>query len=124
MNQREHVLCVVAEESAEFAQNISKALRFGVLDRNYLEPAGPDNMERMVAELNDLMGAVRLAEMVGVLPSGWAHRGAQEKKMRKIVSNMEYAASVGALQRTEDQANIFPSDWRVMPNQKPKTEAA
>lgn len=52
MTRTEHLLTILAEECAEVAQRVSKALRFGVLE---VQP-GQDktNAERVVAELIDM----------------------------------------------------------------------
>lgn len=55
MNITEHLLVCLAEEGSEVTKDATKSLRFGLQDRNVLDPAGPTNVERLVAELNDLL---------------------------------------------------------------------
>lgn len=115
MNQTEHIMSCLGEEAAEIAQDASKANRFGLLDVNYREPLGPTNQRRLINELNDLLGTVRLLVMIGELPSDWEDGGAQLAKMQKIARNMEYAERVGALKRTPLERDLIPETWRVLP---------
>lgn len=97
MNVEEHLLVCLAEEGAEIAHDCSKSLRFGINDHNYLNPTGPSNKERLVEELNDLIGVVQLLVLHGLLPKNWSCRKKQSAKRKKITNNMAYARSVGAL---------------------------
>ena len=58
MTRHEHLLTILAEECAEVAQRVSKALRFGVLE---VQPGQEKtNAERIVEELIDLKAVWRL----------------------------------------------------------------
>lgn len=98
MNLREYLLACVGEEGTEVAKDVSKALRFGEQDRNVLDPTGPTNLERVVAELNDLLGTVQLLVTKGVLPADWQNAGAQAAKRRKLATFMGYALAQGTLE--------------------------
>ena len=98
MNLTEHLLTCLAEECAEVTKNAAKSLRFGLLDTNALTPHGPDNTERLVAELNDLMGILFMLVQHGILPADWQDSAAQSAKVRKVQEYMDYAACRGALQ--------------------------
>lgn len=41
MNTTKHLLTCLAEESSEIIKDVSKSLRFGLDDRNVLDPRGP-----------------------------------------------------------------------------------
>lgn len=97
MNKSEHLLTCASEECLEIAKNISKALRFGLEDRNTLNPTGPTNRERIVDELNDLMGVLRLLEYHNIVEIDWADREKQEAKMQKVIKFINYAENVGTL---------------------------
>ena len=55
MNVTEHLLTCLGEEGSEIAQDVDKSNRFGLDDVNVLKPDGPNNRERLVNELNDLL---------------------------------------------------------------------
>ncbi len=66
MNRAEHILTCVGEEGCEVGQRISKALRFGLEER---QPGQPDdNAERVRSEVYDLIGAYIFAADEGLLP--------------------------------------------------------
>lgn len=97
MNIKEHLLTCLGEECAEIAQDCAKALRFGPSDRNVLDPKGPTNVERLVQELNDLLGVADMLVVAGVLPMGWINKAAQEKKKMKVSKFIAYAREKGTL---------------------------
>lgn len=97
MNFKEHLLVLLMEEAAEVAKETAKALRFGLEDRSVLNPDGPTNRERMVDELNDLMGVVAMLEEHAIVPVDWFSPIKQKAKREKVMQFMLYAQSVGAL---------------------------
>lgn len=105
MNSGEHLAVVLEEELIEVAlgaaQTVSKGLRFGLEDRNVLNPEGPTNQERLVVELNDLMGVIELCVDHGILPNDWEKSRLKMGKRQKVLAFMEYARSKGALQIPE-----------------------
>lgn len=104
MNVVEHLLTCLAEEGGEVAKECCKILRFGLDDYCPYDPEQTPNRVRLVNELNDLLGVVLLLVEEGVLPEGWEDRGAQYKKMKKVVRHMGYAETAGALQTTGEVA--------------------
>jgi hypothetical protein len=100
MNLQEHLLTCLGEEGSEIAQDIAKCLRFGLDDRNVLKPTGPTNRERLVAELNDLLGVAAMLEELGILPDGWQNFEAQYAKRKKVEKFLDYARHVRALTGT------------------------
>ena len=52
MNRQEHLLVIFSEECNEIAQEVSKALRFGVNEQRDLPTS---NLERIQKEFNQLM---------------------------------------------------------------------
>lgn len=105
MNTTEHLLTVLAEECGEVAKECHKALRFGLDDKVTMDPngprgvTGPTNREKILDELNDIMGMINMLEGYGILPSEWQDYHKQAKKVAKVVAYMDYAARVEALQR-------------------------
>lgn len=97
MNTTEHLLTVLGEEGSEISQGVAKALRFGLDDRNVLNPHGPTNRERIVAELNDLFGTLDMLIERGVIPVDWCDPRRTHEKRVKVEKFMEYARSVGTL---------------------------
>lgn len=100
MNTTEHLIACLAEEGSEIAQDAMKSLRFGLQDRNVLNPTGPTNQERLVNELNDLLGVAEMLVTVGALPPDWQSAAKQQAKREKVARFMAYAIEVGALQDT------------------------
>lgn len=98
MNDTEHLLVCLAEECSEVAQACAKSLRFGLDDRNVLDPKGPTNREQLMAELNDLVGVMRMLELQGAIPHWWDTEK-QTSKLLKVRKFMDYAETVGALKR-------------------------
>lgn len=107
MNYTEHLLTVAAEECGEVAKEIHKALRFGLDDKVTLDPfgprgtTGPTNREKIVEELNDLMGVINMLIASGSLPHDWQDAARQDRKRLKVSACMEYARKVGALAHKE-----------------------
>lgn len=102
MNSTEHLLVCLNEEGVESALEMAKiadkALRFGLDDQNVLNPTGPTNRERLIDELNDLMGVIGLMVEHGILPAGWKDASKIDAKKDKVRKFMAYAAEKGALQ--------------------------
>lgn len=65
MTRDEHLLICLAEECAEVAQRVSKALRFGLSEVQKDQPL--DNAERIVEEFHDLLAVATLLEASGIL---------------------------------------------------------
>lgn len=93
----QHLLVCLGEEGGEIAKECAKALRFGIDDRNFLHPEGPNNRERIVDELNDLMGVVEFLVRVGTIPPDWKDGHKIIAKMEKLGDCMEYAKKAGTL---------------------------
>jgi hypothetical protein len=91
VNCIEHLLVCLGEEGAEITQDVSKSLRFGLDDRNILNPTGPTNRERLIEELNDLLGVASMLVDKGVLPSDWQDEEKQVAKKSKVTKFMRYA---------------------------------
>lgn len=104
MNKIEHLLECLAEEGGEVAKECHKANRFGLDDQLTVNPygprgtEGPTNRQKLIDELNDLLGVARLLVDEGVIPHGWQNESAQLRKKDKVRSFMYYAQRVGALQ--------------------------
>lgn len=108
MKNTEHLLTILAEEGAEVGELLpelfaavvgvqkraSKAARFGLEE---VQPGqGQTNAERIVAEINELLGVAELLEEAGAL-RGVGDREAVEAKKTKVRSFMGYAEDCGAL---------------------------
>ena len=67
MNRSEYLLTCLAEECAEAAQRVSKALRFGLRE---VQPGQPlTNDDRICDELRDLIAVAHILHSEGVI--GW-----------------------------------------------------
>ncbi len=111
MNKIEYLLTCVSEECSEVAKECSKALRFGLEDQLTLDPAGPrgtegpTNRDKLVDELNDLLGVVMMLEQEGVIPANWMDQEKWHQKQAKVIRFMEYSARVGCLQEADTSAD-------------------
>ena len=97
MDRTEHLLVCLAEECAELAQAVSKALRFG-LDDGHPE-RGTTNADDIARELHDLFGVIELLDESGALPQVRAmdsDAAINEKKL-KVEKYLEYSKSRGTL---------------------------
>ena len=97
MNRTEHLLSCLAEECAEVAQRVSKALRFGLSE---VQPGQPfTNAERIQQECIDLLAVLEMLDDAEVV----ARSGGRElddllsAKKAKIEKFMRYAEEQGAL---------------------------
>lgn len=112
MSTSEHLMSCLGEEGAEIAVELismainhaletskvaSKSNRFGPSDRNVLNPEGPTNAERLVAELNDLFAVADMLAEMGVIPHTWRDPGAQIAKREKVIKFIKYAKQKGAI---------------------------
>ena len=96
MTRDEHLLSCLAEECAEVAQRVSKALRFGLEE---VQPGQPfTNAERIVYELIDLKAVVGMLEDPKLLAPLGDDSSLVADKVRKVNSFMQYAKAMGALQ--------------------------
>lgn len=95
MNRQEHLLTCLAEECAEVAQRVSKALRFGLLE---IQPGQPlTNQERINEEIYDLLSVIDILEGHGILLDLDYDADRFTRKQAKIEKFMAYAAEQGAL---------------------------
>ena len=93
MNRTEHLLSCLAEECAEVAHRVSKALRFGLTEIQSGQSL--TNAQRIAQELNDLIAIKELLRENGVDLRLDHH--AVEAKKAKVLAFVEYARNIGAL---------------------------
>lgn len=99
MNRLEHLLCILAEECAEVAQNASKAQRFGLDD---CEPGQQlTNEERIWNELNDLHAVAEMLlkerEFANNGQSRGLDKGKIEAKKQRVEKYLLYSEARGTL---------------------------
>lgn len=99
MNKIEYMVGIVGEEATEVTKACHKANRFGLDDT---DPAtGLTNRQTIVAELNDLEGAVRLLREVlqegGTDLVGLGDEGAINAKIDKILHYAKRSIANGTL---------------------------
>lgn len=91
MTEEEHLLCCLAEECAEVAQRVSKALRFGL---DEIQPGQPlNNAERIVGEFVDLLAVMDELTERQILDAGDMNTrmAAHEAKRAKVRRYLEYS---------------------------------
>lgn len=94
MNRKEMLLTILAEECAETAQNVSKALRFGLSDVGPKETL--PNSELIVKEFNDILALMQLLHAEGCIPQVIDLEAVALKKER-VEKWMSYSSEVGTL---------------------------
>ena len=94
MNRTEHLLACLAEECAEGAQAVGKALRFG-LDDGY---PGTDrkNADDIAKELNEMLAVAEMLREVGAIPMRDLAHDIEVKRAR-VEHYMNYAEQRGTL---------------------------
>lgn len=114
MNTIEHLLTILGEEGAEIAKDCSKSNRFGLDDiYTHIAPDGSQevrnemgtNRQRLINELNDLLGTAQILVEYEVLPANWQDPIKQQQKRVKIRRYMAYAHNVGTLQCADTTLN-------------------
>lgn len=98
LTREEHLLVILGEECAEVAQIVSKCLRFGMDERNVLNPEGPTNRERLAYELTDLSALTGPVVAIGLLPPSWFDAEAAEAKKSKVRKFMRLARELKTLE--------------------------
>ena len=100
MTRLEHLLTIAAEESAEVAQRISKALRFGLDEIEHSQEF--TNAERIKNELTDLLAVVLMieAEAKVLLVSSESYLESKQinAKMEKVEKYLAYSKLCGTLE--------------------------
>jgi len=94
MTKAEHLLTILAEECAEVAQRVSKALRFGIDEVQEGQPL--TNAERIMVEFDDLRAAVCMLQNRGLLPGSDPQR--VHDKMEKVERLLAYSREMGCLE--------------------------
>jgi hypothetical protein len=98
LTKQEHLLVKLNEECVEISKEVSKGLLFGISDRFPVVTISPSVKEKLIGELNDLMGVVHMLVEEGVLPENWQDRDKQLAKRVKVLKYMKYARERGRLE--------------------------
>lgn len=96
MNTKEHLLVCLAEECAEVAQAVGKALRFGLYDTP--PKGGLANNDYLVREFNDVLAIIELLQANGANLDGIGCRAAIDEKKAKVGRYMLHAELRGTLE--------------------------
>ena len=129
MKETDYLLFCLSEECIEASKELlevgklaCKTFRFGADDRNVEGPPdGPTNRERLVAELNDVLGTIGALAEAGLIPKDWIDSAAQERKKQKLLKFMDYSRKHGiAVEKgrfcRRDQAGVsFPQTTVTSP---------
>ncbi|BCB28403.1 hypothetical protein SKTS_32890 [Sulfurimicrobium lacus] len=93
MNREQYLLVCLAEECAEVAQRVSKALRFGL---DEIQPGQKlTNSQRITQELNDLAAVAEM--LIADKSIDGLQRGAVDAKKAKVKAFMAYSVQCGTL---------------------------
>lgn len=99
MTEQEHLLSCLSEECAEIAQEVSKALRFGI-DNVWPDDRGERTVRtKLASEYYDLLGVVDLLKERKILEFDAVEQmAARLAKRDKLLRFLKYAREQGALQ--------------------------
>jgi len=95
MTRDEHYLTILAEECAEVAQRVSKALRFGLGEVQAGQPL--TNAQRIEEELRDLSAVAAICEERGLVDRARATHEEVRAKKEKIERHFEISREHGRL---------------------------
>lgn len=94
MTREEHLLVILAEECSEISKEVSKALRFGLDNK---EP-GQDktNREKIAIECNDLFAVIEMCidEKILIDNEMVVHEQIEAKR-KKVEKYLKYSKSIG-----------------------------
>lgn len=98
MTRTEHLLTILAEECAEVAQEVAKALRFGPTE---IMPGQPlNNAQRIKREFVDLLAVYGMLCREGVLEAAAPmDEPAIAGKQERVESYLEFSRECGTLSR-------------------------
>jgi len=101
MNVDEHLLTCLIEECAEIQKRATKALRFGIDDRDPTRVNASSERARLREEIIDFLGVVEMLEDRDVLSATFFvpdHlRSAIDAKKKKVREFFDYAREKGTL---------------------------
>lgn len=89
MNESEYVMLCLGEECLEVGKECSKVLRFGPDDRHPDGLDNPTSLEKLVDELNDILGVVDVLVERGQLPADWCSAQKRAQKGAKLLGLIE-----------------------------------
>lgn len=95
MTREEHLLLCLAEECAEVAQRVSKALRFGL--EEVQDGQSLTNKQRITEELFDLCAVATICEREGLIWGVMPNNTAIERKLAKIEKYFAISREQGTL---------------------------
>lgn len=88
-----------SEEGIEVAHTISKCINYGLADRNVLDPDGPNNLQRLVDELNDFKAVTEMLVDQGIIPPDWEWTEKKDAKKAKVAKFLNYSRARGIVER-------------------------
>lgn len=98
MTRTEHLLWILAEESAEVAQRASKAARFTLTEVQPDQDLDLTNAERIKYELNDLWAVVEMLQSVKALPHVVYDPDLIQAKQERVEKFLLYSLERGTLE--------------------------
>ncbi len=110
MNRQEHLLECLSEECNEVGQRVSKALRFGLCEKQRNQPF--TNRDRIVGELKDLFAVATILMDEGVIEAFIPAPDEVGAKRAKIERYMEIARAEGALPESSRAATDLLEERR------------
>lgn len=100
LTEIQHLYACLGEEGCEIGQIACKIERFGpddVYKSPEHNPKKLTNRERLIGEVNDMIGVIRLLVIKGEIPMNWEDMNAQAAKAAKVEHYMKYAREIGTV---------------------------
>ena len=113
MNKNEHLIACSVEEAIEVAEEASaisrnlaklgaKALRFGLEDK-WPDEEAQNNRDKLVDEINDLIGVIEMMSECGIIPKEWLDPNKVKAKKERVEKYMRRAKRNDALQDLQNE---------------------
>ena len=97
MNKIEYLLVCLSEETSEIGKEACKANRFGPFDEEPGSDPPITNSEKIVNEVNDLLGIMQMLSEEGVIPPDWKSDHKIEHKIKRTKKYMAMSQKLGRL---------------------------
>jgi hypothetical protein len=96
MNKQDYLVNIVGEEGCEVGQRACKATRFGIFETQ--DGHTENNWDRLIGEVNDLLGTLELCAEEGLDTSKLGDRIAIDRKKANVKKYMQRSREHGKLE--------------------------
>lgn len=97
MNKEEYILTCLIEECSEIQKCATKALRFGLNDKDPRKKDSLTNKEKLIDEINDCLAILDLLTDENILPKNLVNSEKIQGKLDRIIAFASYSRKLGKL---------------------------